>query len=132
MSVNTIRCVLFMFSTIRRYTSQIRFLPGNRTADHVFTLRTLYDKYVTNTNRGQLYACFVDFRKAFDSIWYQGLFNKLTLSLRRGGVVATHPPFRIFPRTIFVFLLRLPYGQFTYPLFRYPCICEKIFQIFLP
>ena len=60
------------------HPSQIGFLPGNRTADHVFTLRTLYDKYVTNTNRGKLYACFVDFRKAFDSIWHQGLFHKLT------------------------------------------------------
>ena len=57
----------------------------------------------------------------------------LTLSLRRwwrcwwgGGVVA------IFPRTIFAFLLRLPYGQFTHPLSRYPCIYEKIFQKFLP
>ena len=43
-----------------------------------------------------------------------------------------NPPFRIFPRTIFAFLLRLPYGQFTYPLSRYPCIYEKIFQKFLP
>ena len=31
-----------------------------------------------NTNRGKLYACFVDFRKAFDSIWHQGLLHKLT------------------------------------------------------
>ena len=60
------------------YPSQIGFLPGNRTADHVFTLQTLYDKYVMNTNRGKLYACFVDFLKAFDSIWHQGLFHKLT------------------------------------------------------
>ena len=44
---------------------------------------------------------------------------------RGGGVVA------IFPRTIFAFLLRLPYGQFTHPLSRYPCIYEKIFQKFL-
>ena len=53
------------------------------------------------------------------------------LSQSGGGVVAP-PPFRIFPRTIFAFLLRLPYGQFTYPLSRYPCICEKNFQKFLP
>ena len=31
-----------------------------------------------NTNGGKLYACFVDFHKAFDSIWHQGLFHKLT------------------------------------------------------
>ena len=37
----------------------------------------------------------------------------------------------IFPRTIFAFLLKLPYGQFTHPLSRYPCIYEKNFQKFL-
>ena len=28
------------------HPSQIGFLTGNRTADHIFTLRTLYEKYV--------------------------------------------------------------------------------------
>ena len=42
------------------------------------------------------------------------------------------PPFRIFPRTIFAFLLRLPYGQLAHPLSRHPCIYEKNFQKFLP
>ena len=32
--------------------SQIGFIPNNRTADHVFTLRTLIDKYVHNTVKG--------------------------------------------------------------------------------
>ena len=59
------------------HPSQIGFLTGNRTADHIFTLRTLYEKYVLNSNRGKLYVCFVDFKKAFDSIWHQGLFDKL-------------------------------------------------------
>ena len=59
------------------HPSQIGFLTGNRTADHIFTLRILYEKYVLNSNRGKLYVCFVDFKKAFDSIWHQGLFDKL-------------------------------------------------------
>ena len=59
------------------HPSQIGFLPGNMTADHIFTLRTLYEKYVLNFNRGKLYVCFVDSKKAFDSIWHQGLFHKL-------------------------------------------------------
>ena len=50
---------------------------------------------------------------------------------QEGGVVAT-PPFWIFPRTIFAFLPRLLYGQFTHPLSRYPCIYKKNFQKFLP
>ena len=42
-------------------------------------------------------------------------------SLRR-AVVATPSPFRIFPRAVFAFSLRLPFGQFTHPFSRYPCI----------
>ena len=58
------------------HNSQISFLPENRTADHVFTRRTLIDKYV-HYHKEKVYACFVDFRKAFDSVWHEGLFYKL-------------------------------------------------------
>ena len=58
------------------HNSQIGFLPENRTADHVFTLRALVDKYV-HYHKERVYACFVDFRKAFDSVWHVGLFYKL-------------------------------------------------------
>ena len=33
---------------------------------------------------------------------------------------------------IFAFLLRMPFAQVTHSLSRYPCICEKSFQKFLP
>ena len=58
------------------HNSQIGFLPDNRTTDHDFTLRTLIDKYV-HYHKDKVYACFVDFRKAFDSVWHEGLFYKL-------------------------------------------------------
>ena len=58
------------------HPSQIGFLRENRTSDHIFTLRTLIDKFVHRHNT-KLYACFVDFRKAFDSIWHEGLFYRL-------------------------------------------------------
>ena len=46
------------------HKSQIGFLP-NRTADHVFTLRTLIHKYVRNHNE-KIYACmFCRFQKSF-------------------------------------------------------------------
>ncbi len=57
--------------------SQIGFMPGNRTADHILTLKTIHDKYVKQQNNEKIYACFVDFKKAFDSIWHDGLFLKL-------------------------------------------------------
>ena len=56
--------------------SQIGFLPKHRTADHIYTLHTLIDKYV-NQNKTKIFACFIDFQKAFDSIWHIGLFYKL-------------------------------------------------------
>ena len=59
------------------------FLAKNRTADHVLTLRTLVDKYV-KSHQTKLYACFVDFRKAFDSVWHDGLMYKL-LQINVGG-----------------------------------------------
>ena len=49
----------------------------------------------------------------------------LALSLRSGGCCKAPPPFRIFPRAVFAFLLGLPFGQYIHPLSRCPCIYEK-------
>ena len=64
--------------------AQIGFMANHRTTDHIFTLRTLIDKHVTHTTSGKLYTCFVDFKKAFDSIWHDGLLYKL-LTYKIGG-----------------------------------------------
>ena len=56
---------------------QIGFLPKNRSTDHVLTLRTLVDKYVYHHNENNIYAWFVGFKKAFDSVWHDGLLFKL-------------------------------------------------------
>ena len=55
--------------------SQKGFSANNRTADHVLTLRTLIDKWHLNCHKTKVNACFVDFRKAFDSLWHDGLFS---------------------------------------------------------
>lgn len=55
--------------------SQIGFLPNYRTTDHIFTLSTLTDNQI-NKNKSK-FSCFVDFKKAFDSIWHEGLLYKL-------------------------------------------------------
>ena len=47
-----------------------------RTSDHIFILKTLIDKYC-KAGKGKLYTCFVDFRKAFDSVLHSGLKLKL-------------------------------------------------------
>ena len=59
-------------------------MPGNRTSDHILTLKSLHDKYVKQLNNGKMYACFIDFKKAFDSVWHKGLFCKL-LENKIGG-----------------------------------------------
>jgi hypothetical protein len=46
-------------------------------ADHILTLKTLHDKYVKQSENGKIYACFVDIKKVFDSVWHQGLYSKL-------------------------------------------------------
>jgi hypothetical protein len=56
--------------------SQIGFRKKARTSDHLFIIRTLVDKYVKG-QRKPLYICFVDFEKAYDSVWRRGMFLKL-------------------------------------------------------
>lgn len=56
---------------------QIGYRPGSRTADHVFALRTMVDKYVKCATQGKLFCCFVDFKNAFPSVCRSALFYKL-------------------------------------------------------
>ena len=56
--------------------SQMGFTKAARTSDHLFVLKCLIDKYC-NSKEGRLYACFIDFHKAFDSVIHTGLKLKL-------------------------------------------------------
>ena len=55
---------------------QCAFRKGYRTTDNIFCLKSIINKYINNT-KGKLYACFIDFRKAFDCVWREALFYKL-------------------------------------------------------
>ena len=57
---------------------------GSRTADHHMVLRFLIDKYVKNEKRN-LYACFFDLRKAFDTVQRSKLFHILLTKYNIGG-----------------------------------------------
>lgn len=52
------------------------FRSGYRTTDHIFILKTLINKYLDN-HKKKLYFCFVDFKKAFDSVNRNKLFQKI-------------------------------------------------------
>ena len=54
---------------------QIGFMPKFSTADHIFVLKQLLINHLNN--RTHIFACFIDFKKAFDSIWHLGLLYKL-------------------------------------------------------
>ena len=56
--------------------NQIGFRKSFRTSYHVFTIKTIINKYLKENKK--LYLCFVDFRKAYDSLWREALFYKLS------------------------------------------------------
>ena len=62
---------------------QAGFRQDHRTTAHIFLLRSIIKKYTTKNNK--LFTCFVDFSKAFDSIWREALIKKL-------GDIAIHSP----------------------------------------
>lgn len=56
--------------------NQAGFRKGYSTVDNMFILNTLINKYISKS-RGRLYCLFVDFQKAFDRVWREGLNYKL-------------------------------------------------------
>ena len=57
---------------------QAGFRKNDRTSDQKFILKTIIDKYIhKNCKANELYVCFIDFRKAFDTICHEGLLLKL-------------------------------------------------------
>ena len=56
--------------------NQLGFCAGGQTSDHILTLSTCIQKYVRH-RKERLYTCFVDFRKAFDTVSRQALVYKL-------------------------------------------------------
>ena len=55
--------------------NQAGFSKGAMTVDHVLTLHTIVEKY--KKRKQPVYGAFIDFRKAFDTIWRDGLMLKL-------------------------------------------------------
>jgi hypothetical protein len=55
--------------------SQAGFRPGRSTIDQLFTLRQIAEKY--NEKRKPLYCCYIDYQKAFDTVWQEGLWQAM-------------------------------------------------------
>ena len=58
--------------------NQTGFRKGFRTSDHVFVLNTILNSYFSHNK--PVYACFVEFSKAYDSVWRTALFYKLIVN----------------------------------------------------
>ena len=54
---------------------QIGFKKGSRTSDHMFILKSLIEKYTKRSSK--LYACFIDFKKAYDKVDHICLIYKM-------------------------------------------------------
>ena len=57
---------------------QSGFGRGHGTADHVFILNTILNSYFSKVEK--FYTCFINFSKAYDSVWRNGLLYKLILN----------------------------------------------------
>jgi hypothetical protein len=55
--------------------TQIGFMKGKRTSDHLFVLKCIIED--AKRKHKPIYACFVDLKKAFDTVWREGLYYKL-------------------------------------------------------
>ena len=51
-----------------------------RTQDHIFTIQSVVNKYLVKNKK--IFACYVDLKKAYDSVWREGLLHKL----RKNGI----------------------------------------------
>ena len=70
------RLITFRSVTDPDTANQLGFCQGAQTSDHIFTLTTCIEKYVTKGRR-RLYSCFVDYAKAFDSVCREALLFKM-------------------------------------------------------
>ena len=59
--------------------NQIGYKKKTRTIDHILTIKNIIDKYIFKLPCKYLFACFVAFKSAFDTIWRKALIHKLLL-----------------------------------------------------
>ena len=76
-SILTLRLQKYLLKHNRITPEQIGFSKDASTSDNIFTLNTLINKYSKRRSQ-KLYACFIDFKQAFDNVWHDGLFYKMS------------------------------------------------------
>ena len=64
--------------------NQIGFKQNSRTSDHILTLKSIID--FQKSKKEKVVAAFIDLRKAFDTVWLDGLFYKMLLNGINGKI----------------------------------------------
>lgn len=67
------------------HPAQSGFRPGYSTQDHIFTIRNLIEKMLPCN--GELYTCFIDLEKAFDTVRRQEIWNALSKNNVENGLI---------------------------------------------
>ena len=66
---------------------QAGFRKYFRTTDQIFFVKTIVDKYIHKRGKeSKLFACFIDLKKTFDTVWHKGLLLKLQKAGINGNV----------------------------------------------
>ena len=61
-----------------RKENQSGFRQSYSTLDNIFSIFTLFQ--ILKSKKNKIYCAFIDFEKAFDRVWRDGLFHKLLLN----------------------------------------------------
>ena len=69
------RLDVFSIENELKCKEQIAYESGSRTVDHIFVLQTLTNQYFSKKDK--FYGCFVDMKKAFDSVLHNAILYKL-------------------------------------------------------
>ena len=90
--ITILSCLGKLFTSVintrlNRYANEVNLINENQTGfrknystlDHIFLLKNLIDIFVKH-NKQKLYCAFVDYKKAFDTVWRSALWHKLVQS----------------------------------------------------
>ena len=90
--ITILSCLGKLFTSVinarlNRYADEINLINENQTGfrkkystiDHMFLLKNIIDIFVKNSNQ-KLYCAFVDYKKAFDTVWRSALWHKMMKS----------------------------------------------------
>ena len=73
---STLNSRLMNFYEEKFANQQFGFRTNHRTTDSIFILKSLITKYLVK-KKSKMFACFVDLRRAFDTVWHDGILYKL-------------------------------------------------------